>query len=200
MNNPKTIPPAPAMQAEVTRLCKPMPDRWRASVKYAIEVLEAEAEIRDNDDTGNKTMKRHTRLLKRMLAASPSLGQPARSVPSYQARVGAWTNACFGEGEATDTVSRVHRFIEEALELAQSLSCSQSEVLQLVEYVYNRPIGDPHQEVGGVMVTLGALCHAAKMNMVDCGERELTRVWANADRIRAKHATKPRFTPLPGSA
>lgn len=54
-----------------------VPDRWRASVKYAIEVLEAEAEIRDNDDTGNKTMKRHTRLLKRMLAAAPSPGESA---------------------------------------------------------------------------------------------------------------------------
>jgi hypothetical protein len=117
---------------------------------------------------------------------------------SYQARVGQWTHTCFGEEDATNPVMRIHRFIEEALELGQALHCSRTEVLQLVEYVYGRPIGDPSQEVGGVMVTLAALCHAKLMDMLDAGERELTRVWANMDRIRAKHASAPRFSPLPG--
>ena len=123
--------------------------------------------------------------------------ESAETADSFQSRVSAWTAACFGDGEENGLSIRIHRFFEEATELAQSLGCSKSEVLQLVEYVYARPTGEPMQEVGGVMVTLAALCHAANLAMADCGERELTRVWDNCDRVRIKQAGKPRFSPLP---
>lgn len=68
----------------------------------------------------------------------------------------------------------------------------------LVDYTFGRPVGDPSQEVGGVMVTLAALCAAADLSVVDCSETELRRCWANIERIRAKQATKPPSSPLPG--
>lgn len=121
-------------------------------------------------------------------------------VPSYQSRVAAFMRECFGPAEAVHQTQRNHRFLEEALELVQSLGCTTAEAHQLVDYVYGRPTGEPHQECGGVMVTLAALCEAAKLDMALAGEDELASVLTRMDRIREKHASKPRFSPLPGSA
>lgn len=116
----------------------------------------------------------------------------------FQSRVDPWLLECFGEKVARDKAQRVHRFIEECLELAQSLGCTEQEAEALVKYVFGRPAGDPPQEVGGVMLTLGALCLAIKINMYDAGNRELSRVWSKIPQIRAKQATKPDISPLPG--
>lgn len=121
-------------------------------------------------------------------------------VRSYQIRVAAWAVECFGARDATDRAMRSHRFLEESLELVQACGCSKAEALQLVDYVYGRPVGERDQEAGGVMVTLAALCAAQQLDMDAAGERELARVWANMARIRAKHARTPRFSPLPGQA
>lgn len=55
---------------------------------------------------------------------------------TFQERVGPWMLACFGEQISRDPVERNHRFLEEALELVQSLGCTASEAHQLVDYVY----------------------------------------------------------------
>lgn len=119
---------------------------------------------------------------------------------AFQARVEPWLLACFGEEIANDRVERNHRFLEEALELVQSLGCTATEARQLVEYVYGRPIGEPHQEVGGVMVTLAALCRASGLDMHEAGKTELARIWTKVEQIRAKQAAKPKNSPLPQAA
>ncbi len=116
----------------------------------------------------------------------------------FQTRVLAWTCSCFGPEIAADRTERNHRFIEEALELVQSCGATASECHQLVDYVYERPAGDQEQEVGGVMVTLAALCNAYDFDMQDAGEVELTRAWTKIEQIRAKQAAKPKHSPLPG--
>lgn len=108
-----------------------------------------------------------------------------------------WFLACFGPDIAMDKVERNHRFLEEALELVQSLGCSQSEAHQLVDYVFARPIGEPNQEAGGTLVTLAALLTASRLDMRICGELELDRVWTKVEKIRAKQAAKPKHSPLP---
>lgn len=118
---------------------------------------------------------------------------------SFQTRVHAWMLECFGETIAADHVERNHRFIEEALELVQANGCSQSEAHQLVDYVYGRPIGEDLQEVGGVMVTLAALCNSRGIQLDMMAERELARVWTKIEKIRAKHAAKPQHSPLPAA-
>ncbi len=104
---------------------------------------------------------------------------------------------CFGPEIAGDKEERNHRFLEESLELVQSCGATASECHQLVDYVYGRPIGEPNQEVGGVMVTLAALCLAQQLNMHEAGETELARIWTKVPEIRAKQATKPKYSPLP---
>jgi hypothetical protein len=117
---------------------------------------------------------------------------------NFQAAVHEWMLRCFGIEIADDKVERNHRFLEESLELVQSLGTTKEEALKLVEYVYGRPAGEPHQEVGGTMVTLAALCRAQGISMEIAGEVELQRCWGKIEQIRAKQAAKPKFSPLPG--
>lgn len=115
----------------------------------------------------------------------------------FQARVHPWMQQCFGEEISKDRTERNHRFLEESLELVQSLGCTASEAHQLVDYVFNRPTGQPYQEVGGVMVTLAASCLAVNLNMHKCGQIELDRIWTKVEEIRAKQVAKPKHSPLP---
>ena len=119
---------------------------------------------------------------------------------SFQDRIQPWMLECFGPEIAADTTERNHRFIEEALELVQACGATASECHQLVDYVFGRAEGEKDQEVGGVMVTLAALCLAHKLDMHDAGERELEEIWLKADQIRAKHAAKPQYRPDPPKA
>ena len=119
---------------------------------------------------------------------------------TYQARVQPWMLACFGPAIAADRVERNHRFLEEAIELVQACGGDRREAHQLVDYVFDRPVGEKRQEMGGVMVTLAALCLAHDLDMHEAGEAELARIWTKVEQIRAKHAAKPKGSPLPGAA
>jgi hypothetical protein len=123
------------------------------------------------------------------------------AMPSFQARVAPWMKVCFPPEVCLDHVERNHRFLEEALELVQARGCSRAHAHQLVSYVFDRPAGEPTQEVGGVMVTLAALCIAVgDLDMHQAAETELARIWTKIDAIRAKQATKPKHSPLPSAA
>lgn len=128
------------------------------------------------------------------MARSLLATQPAEP---FQARVQPWMLECFGVEIAADQQERNHRFLEEALELVQACGATASEAHQLVDYVYGRPVGEMHQEAGGVMVTLAALCLAQGLDMHAAGETELARIWTMVEKIRAKQAAKPKHSPLP---
>ncbi len=118
-------------------------------------------------------------------------------INSFQKSVKHWMLKCFGLEVSNDIKERNHRFLEESLELVQAAYCTKSEAHQLVEYVFNRPVGDLDQEVGGVMVTLAAFCSAHGANMQHCGLVELDRAYLNMDKIREKQKMKPKFSALP---
>ena len=118
-------------------------------------------------------------------------------IDDFQDRVKPWLHACFGETIAADVAERNYRFLEEALELVQACGGTREDAHTLVDYVFDRPIGEKHQEIGGVMVTLAALCLAQKENMHHCGENELRRIWIKIDAIREKQRNKPPASPLP---
>ncbi len=115
----------------------------------------------------------------------------------YQKDCRVWLIECFGEQIANDVCERNHRFLEESLELVQSLGCTKDQVLQLVDYVYSRPSGDPKQEVGGVMTTVNSLASASGIDVSDAAKSELQNVWIRIDKIRLKRSKKPNFSPLP---
>ncbi len=116
-----------------------------------------------------------------------------------QQDVDAWMLACFGRRISNDVTERNHRFLEEALELVQALQCTRSEAHQLVDYVFNRSVGQVKQECGGVALTFFALCNAIEVEVGEVGKKELARVWGNIEKIRAKQAAKPDHSPLPGN-
>lgn len=118
------------------------------------------------------------------------------NIQTLQARVLEWMCSTFAEEIILNRRERNQRFLEEALELVQSLECTRAEAHQLVDYVFGRPVGKPRSEVGGVLVTLSALCSAASFEMGSCWDTELTRCWEIRDRIQERQLMKPRFSPV----
>lgn len=119
-------------------------------------------------------------------------------LPGFQSEVADWMLECFGPDIAADQVERADRFTEEALELAQTMpGFTADRAHALVDYVFSRDIGERPQEVGGVMVTLAALCNTVGININEAAETELARVWTKVDAIRAKQAAKPTGSALP---
>ena len=132
--------------------------------------------------------------------ARATLAQRANQpVQLFQQRVQPWMMACFGAEISADRSERNHRFLEESLELVQACGCTAGEAHQLVDYVFGRDIGEPAQEVGGVMVTLAALCLANNLDMHANGETELALIWTKVEAIHAKQAAKPKHSPLPAT-
>lgn len=132
---------------------------------------------------------------------------PIPEAGAFQDRVQPWMIECFSKEIADDKLERSDRAVEEMLELSQAV-CAMIGVdfapraHALVDYVAGRPVGEVGQEVGGVMVTLAALCLAVGENMHAAGEAELARISQPhvIQKIRAKQAAKPTGSALPVAA
>lgn len=117
----------------------------------------------------------------------------------FQSRIAAWMQTCFGPEISADKVERDLRFLEEALELVQANGTTRETACNVLDYVFGRPVGETSQEVGGVMVTLAALCLAHGISLQECADTEAARIEGKIEQIRAKQAAKPRlcFEPTP---
>lgn len=115
----------------------------------------------------------------------------------FQDEIDEWMTECFGDVIKKDKTERNARFIEEAIELVQSTGATREDVHMLVDYVFNRPIGEVRQEIGGVMVTLAALCNVLDVDIESCYQEETKRIWTKVEQIREKQKSKPKNSPLP---
>ncbi|WP_232445105.1 hypothetical protein [Burkholderia ubonensis] len=169
--------------------------------QHAFELVGAIERMPDSPERAVIVAQAEALRLDLIMATSESLfGEAHLARPpeaAFQSRVQPWLLECFGAEIASDRAERNHRFLEEALELVQACGCTASEAHQLVDYTFSRPLGEPTQEIGGVMVTLAALCFANGLDMYAAAESELARVWTRIEQIRAKQAAKPRHSPLP---
>lgn len=173
-------------------------EQWLLSYGQGSAWFDAE----DKEAKGYKNYRQDTRFVAIPIPKEEQLVQEestsnVKEESQFQNRVRDWMLVCFGKEIAADIQERNHRFIEEALELIQATGATRSECLQLVEYVFNRRVGETNQEIGSVMVTLAALCNAIELSMTDAGETELKRIWTKVDKIREKQAAKPKHSPLP---
>lgn len=92
-----------------------------------------------------------------------------------------------------DVEERALRFGEESLELIQSLGTTKEQAHALVEQVFNKPLGDPFQELGGVLVTLSSvLTVVPELDADQAFETEMSRVEKPAmmEKVRQKHRWK----------
>lgn len=114
----------------------------------------------------------------------------------FQRRVGTWVQACFGAKVSQDIQQRGDRLLEETLELLQATGYDTARVPVLTQYVFSRPIGEPRQEMGGVMVTLAAFGNAAGLDMFGAGLEELERVEQPEvmEKCRSKQASRSSTT------
>ena len=69
-----------------------------------------------------------------------------KSFSYFQDKVSAWLLYCFAESVCTTRKERTFRFLEESLELCQSLEMSKEDAISVVDYVYGRDKGEPHQD------------------------------------------------------
>jgi hypothetical protein len=86
-----------------------------------------------------------------------------------------WCVTAFAGGDNSPRI-RALRFGEESIELMQAAELTKADVHKLVSYVFARPVGEPHQEVGGVMLTLNAYCQSVGLKVVDAEMDEIARV------------------------
>lgn len=103
-----------------------------------------------------------------------------------------WLVMCFGSAILDDKEERIIRLTEEVLELAQAEGMTREQATGLVKQVFDKPVGDVFQELGGVMVCLSAYVLVAKQDPELAFEVELTRIEQPSmiEKIRAKWLTK----------
>lgn len=105
---------------------------------------------------------------------------------NFQSGVRKWMLECFGEESIGALDERKFRFMEEAIELFQSLNGSKEDILTLCDYVYNRPMGEVKQEIGGTLLTLAGICNAMDVDGNELGMSELRRVKEKSASIKRK--------------
>jgi len=87
-----------------------------------------------------------------------------------------WAIRCFGMDHVYNLPIRALRLAEEAVELTQAYGIPKEKMLDLVEIVYSRPVGDKEQELGGVALTTTVLAAAYGQDLDYFFDRELRRV------------------------
>jgi NTP pyrophosphatase (non-canonical NTP hydrolase) len=75
-----------------------------------------------------------------------------------------------------DLETRASRFLEEATELVQASGMTREKAQAVLDYVYGREVGQPFQEVGGVMITLSMLADVQDISVEHAWITEFDRI------------------------
>lgn len=89
-----------------------------------------------------------------------------------------WCVAAFGTDHASSLTQRGVRLLEEAIELYQAADGTAEMAHRLIDFIFDRPVGDLEREIGGVGITLLALAAATNRSADKCEADELARVLA----------------------
>src|SRR5258706_5317759 len=89
-----------------------------------------------------------------------------------------WAIRSFGHDHVSNLRIRSLRVAEEATELAQACKVTEEQMHQLVSIVYYRPVGNPVEEVGGVLMTTYVMCARLDRDSEDVFANELAKVLA----------------------
>lgn len=111
---------------------------------------------------------------------------------NHQERVAVWLDQVFDAEERANTKERSLRVVEEAIELAQACGADEATVHRLVEYIFERPVGEPAKELAGVMVTVYAAAESLGESADARFDEEMHRIWRPEvrDRVRRRQVEK----------
>ena len=102
-----------------------------------------------------------------------------------------WVRRTFGDKLMDNPIERGRRVLEEAIELFQTSGGSIEEAAALVKTVFGKPKGNLQQEVGGVIVTLLALCAHHGLRLDDIAKVEIERILSqDREAFRRKQGAK----------
>jgi hypothetical protein len=106
----------------------------------------------------------------------------------WERLMGRWSELVFRERaqEITPKI-RALRALEEMMELAQAENISSTEVTIIRDQVYNKPPGDPIQEVCGVMVTMAGYAMTKGIVLERCFWMEFERMMDPAIIEKVRH-------------
>lgn len=115
---------------------------------------------------------------------SPSLSDTQRNVVK-------WLETAFpGSSGNMDRRTRALRLLEEAVELAQAVGITRENAFRQVEHTFSRPVGEPHQELGGVLFTALAVAASLGLDAHQVVTNESERAWDRIPEIREKNRSK----------
>lgn len=110
-----------------------------------------------------------------------------------QSSVYEWARQLFAEKDLAEVgaETRLLRFLEEALELAQAGGMTGESAQAVLAEVFSRPVGDLHKELGGVMVTLEAFAASVGESLAEAEHDEIVRVnGLDPEVLRTRQAEK----------
>lgn len=102
-------------------------------------------------------------------------GRHKMNTASIQNELRQWIETRLGL-KAMHPKERGRRAGEEVLELMQVLGVDRTEAHRLVDHVYDKPVGDLRQELGGAALTLLGCAEGTGYNLGVCAEDELKRI------------------------
>lgn len=102
-----------------------------------------------------------------------------------------WGIDAFGLAQMENIEQRGLRMVEEAIEAAQAAGCEHKMLHKLIDYIYDRPVGNLKQELGGVQVCVAVLANAAGFSADQAELQEIERVlskpaehWSARNRVK----------------
>lgn len=101
-----------------------------------------------------------------------------------------WAKSVFGD-VAMDPTERALRMMEEAAEVAQGVGVPLDIIQRTVARTYQRPVDDPAKEIGGLLVTVYALCGRLQLDPEFLLDTEVERILSKDPQLwRDKHNMK----------
>lgn len=107
---------------------------------------------------------------------------------ALQNKIDFWVKRCFGFQSLR---IRSLRFLEESIELVQASDITYEDCLRILEQVYNKPKGDPFDEIGDVVLNLASLSSWYGEDIEKSGYSTLYKLFSSDDgEIRKKQSEK----------
>lgn len=108
-----------------------------------------------------------------------------------QTRAYVWAVETYGEDLVRGTRYQALRFLEEAMELAQTQGLTLEDFITCAKYVSGRKVGDTREELGDVQVCLDIMAENLGLDLDNCHATALLHVQSlDPVKCRAKDAEK----------